>query len=180
MDRSNHYEVAFEAYLTAHGLCYVAVDETRRAWWGESSLKSLDFLVLGGEGVRLVVDVKGRRFPAGPPDKPRRVWECWSERQDIDGLDRWAELAGPDYRGLLVFSYLLDESVELPPHTPDLFAFRGRRYLFRAVPVSEYRRHMRTRSPRWDTVTLPKAAFRALARPLRDFTGARVVDEVPF
>ena len=28
MDRSNHYEAAFEAYLQWHRLCYVAVDET--------------------------------------------------------------------------------------------------------------------------------------------------------
>ena len=35
MDRSNHYEAAFEAYLQWHRLCYVAVDETRRAWLGD-------------------------------------------------------------------------------------------------------------------------------------------------
>ena len=29
MDRSNHYEAAFEAYLQWHRLCYVAVDERR-------------------------------------------------------------------------------------------------------------------------------------------------------
>ena len=183
MDRTNHYEVAFESYLQAQRLCYVAVDETRRALLGDGPVKSLDFVVFGREGARLVIDVKGRRFPGGPAKRPRRVWECWSERQDIDGLDRWAELAGPDYRGLLVFSYLLHPSVELPPDTLDLFAHRGRRYLFRAVPVSDYRRHMRTRSPRWDTVTLPKTAFRALVRPLSHFTGARApveVEEVPF
>jgi hypothetical protein len=168
MDRSNHYEVAFEAYLQRHGLGYVAVDETRRALLGDGPVKSLDFIVLGGEA-RLVVDVKGRRFPAGPDDRPRRVWECWSERADIDGLERWAELAGPGYRGLLVFSYDLLPGVELPPTTPDLWPFRGRRYLFRAVSVADYRRHMRVRSPRWRTVTLPKAVYRALVRPLSHF-----------
>ena len=71
MDRSNHYEIAFESYLQRHGLCYVAVDETRRAMLGDSPVKSLDFIVFGREGSRLVVDVKGRRFPGGPPKKPR-------------------------------------------------------------------------------------------------------------
>src|SRR3954469_12512217 len=108
MDHDNHYEVAFASYLLEQRLCYIAGDETRRSLADDAPIKSLDFIVLGPEGPRLVVDVKGRRFPAGPPSRPRRVWECWSVRDDIDGLDRWAALAGSDYRGLLVFAYLLD------------------------------------------------------------------------
>ena len=181
MDSNNHYEVAFASYLLAQRLCYVAVDESRRSLADETPIKSLDFLVFGPEGVRLVVDVKGRRFPGGPPSRPRRVWECWSFRDDVDGLERWAGLAGPDYRGLLVFAYLLHPSIELADDTPDLFAFRGRRYLFRAVDVGDYREHMRERSPSWQTVTLPREAFRALVRPMRDFLRpCAASSEVPF
>jgi hypothetical protein len=169
MDRSNHYEVAFEAYLQHHGLCYVAVDETRRALLGDAPVKSLDFLVFGG-AARLVVDVKGRRFPAGPPKRRRFVWECWAEMDDIDGLVRWSALAGAEYRGLLVFAYHLLPEVDLPESTPDLWVCRGRRYLFRAVDVLDYRHHMRRRSPRWRTVTLPLAVYRSLVRPLNHFT----------
>src|SRR5438067_2258594 len=60
MDRSNHYEAAFEAYLQWHKLCYVGVDETRRSRLGETPVKSLDFIVYGESGSRLLVDVKGR------------------------------------------------------------------------------------------------------------------------
>ena len=56
---------------------------------GDSPVKSLDFLVFG-EGARLVLDVKGRRFPSGRPKRRRYVWECWAELDDIDGLVRWA------------------------------------------------------------------------------------------
>src|SRR5947208_550464 len=105
MDRSNHYEAAFEAYLQTHRLCYVAVDETRRAVLGETRVKNLDFIVYGPSGARLLVDVKGRRYPTGSPGKARRVWECWSTRDDIEGLGRWEGLFGPDYLGLLVFTY---------------------------------------------------------------------------
>ena len=162
--------VAFESYLQSQRLCYVAVDETRRAMLGDDdSVKSLDFVVFGRAGARLVVDIKGRRFPGGPPGKPRRVWECWSFREDLDGLDRWAEMAGADYRGLLVFAYCLHASVEMPAATPDLHICRGRRYLFRGVCARDYRENMRRRSHSWDTVSLPKAAFRALVRPFRDF-----------
>jgi hypothetical protein len=170
MDRSNHYEAAFEAYLQWHRLCYVAVDETRRPMLGESPVKSLDFIVFGENGARLVVDVKGRRFPAGPAGKQRRVWECWSTREDIDGLERWVNLWGKGYQGLLVFSYHILPSVELPAQTEDLWTWRGRRYLLRAVEVNAYRQHMRVRSPKWSTVDLPRLAYRELVRPFNHYT----------
>jgi hypothetical protein len=182
MDRGNHYEAAFEAYLRWHRFCYVAVDETRRAMLGEERVKNLDFIVYGGPDARLLIDVKGRRFPSGPPDRPRRVWECWSTQDDIDGLERWSDLFGPGFLGLLVFTYHLSPEVELPEKTTDLWTFRGRRYLFRAVEVSAYRRRMRVRSPKWKTVSLSNADFRALVRPLDDFLRGFVpaAEECPF
>jgi len=164
MDRSNHYEAAFEGYLQWHRLCYVGVDETRRAFLGDRPVKNLDFIVLG-QRARLLVDVKGRRFPGGPPGRERRVWECWSTREDIDGLGRWVDLFGVDYLGLLVFMYQLGPTVGIPEDTIDVWTWHGQRYLLRAVPVAAYQAHMRVRSPRWETVGLPGAVFRKLARP---------------
>ena len=171
MDRSNHYEAAFEAYLQWHRLCYVAVDETRRSVLGEERIKSLDFIVHGERGTRLLVDVKGRRFPTGGA-KPRRVWECWSTLDDVNGLERWAELFGPGSRGLIVFAYEVLPEIPLFADTEDLWSWRDRRYLFRAVAAEDYRRYMKVRSPKWGTVTLPRAAFRDLVRPFRHFTQA--------
>jgi hypothetical protein len=170
MKRSNVYEAAFEAYLQWHRLCYVAVDETRRTFLGASRVKSLDFIVVGEGDARLLVDVKGRRFPTGPVGRQRRVWQCWSTREDVDGLSRWEALFGSDYRGLLVFTYHVLPSVELPEDTEDLWTWRGRRYLLRAVPVEEYREHMRVRSPKWGTVDLPGPVFRDLVRPFHHFS----------
>jgi len=182
MDRANHYEAAFEAYLHWQGLSYVAVDETRRSPLGDRPAKSLDFIVHGDGTGHLLVDVKGRRFPGNAKGRPRRVWECWSTLDDVHDLERWAELFGPGYRGLLVFTYQLHESVQLPADTDDLWTWRERRYLFRAVAVADYRRHMRVRSPRWGTVTLPGPVFRELVRPLHHFTHAPPVvsEECPF
>lgn len=182
MDRSNHYEAAFEAYLQWHRLGYVAVDETRRAMLGELRVKSLDFIVYGEAGARLLVDVKGRRFPSGPSHRQRRVWECWSTLEDLHGLERWTEVSGPGYQGLLVFAYHLLPSVSVPAETEDLWIWRGRRYLLRAVPAEEYRRHMRTRSPKWRTVSLPGAVFRELAQPFQVFTRPLqpIGEECPF
>jgi hypothetical protein len=169
MDRSNHYEAAFEAYLQAQRLCYVAVDETRRSLIDEEPVKSLDFIV-HGETVRLLIDIKGRRFPTGSPQRRRRIWECWSTEEDITGLGRWQERFGPGYRGVLVFAYLLGDDVTVPDDTDDLWRWRGRRYLFRAVPADAYRQAMRVRSPRWKTVSLPGPVFRRLVRPISHFT----------
>ncbi|HEY2910060.1 MAG TPA: HYExAFE family protein, partial [Gemmataceae bacterium] len=114
MDRSNPYEAAFEAYLRARRLGYVAVDEAHRSTLDDEPVKSVDFIVHGANGAKLLVDVKGRRFPGGPKERPRRVWETWSTEEDIDGLDRWAERFGDGYRGLLVFVYRIRPMVLLP------------------------------------------------------------------
>ena len=173
MDRSNHYEAAFEAYLRAGGLCYVAIDESKRATLDDEPVKSLDFIVYGPGDARLLVDVKGRRFPSGKPKhRPKYTWQNWVMAEDVDGLVRWEQRFGPGYRGLLVFAYHILPAVELPLMTPDLWRWRGKAYLFRAVPVEDYRREMRVRSPRWATVHLPGAAFREMVRPFQAFVGA--------
>ena len=74
------------------------------------------------------------------------------------------------YQALLVFAYQLMPEAPLPNDVDDLWTWRGRRYLLRAVPVDDYRSQMRVRSPRWGTVTLPRAAFRELVKPLHHFT----------
>ena len=165
MDRSNHYEAAFEAFLRERGVGFVAVDEVRRSLLGDAVVKSLDFIVVGPDDAKLVVDVKGRKFPGGPSGKPRKVWQNWSTRDDIDGLARWAAYFGPDFRGVLAFVYEILPAVSLPADTPDLFAFRDRVYLMRAVDVADYAEHMQRRSPRWGTVHLPAADFRRLVKP---------------
>jgi hypothetical protein len=170
MDRSNPYEAAFEAYLQHHGLCTVAVDETRRALWGATPIKSLDFIVLGQSGTRLLVDVKGRQFPGGPAGRERYVWENWSTQEDLCGMAQWIRLFGPGSVGLFVFLYRIGPTVSLPHDTLDLWTWREQRYLLRAVTIESYRRHMKVRSPKWGTVCLAGSVFRELARPFRFFT----------
>jgi len=44
-NRDNYYEAAFEEFLRARRLPYIAVDEARRSLIAGGSLKSLDFIV---------------------------------------------------------------------------------------------------------------------------------------
>lgn len=173
MDRGNHYEAAFEEYLRFRGLPYIAVDETRRATLGDGPVKSLDFIVYGMRGSRLLVDVKGRRYPGKSGGKPRTTWECWSTRDDVEGLQKWQQIFGGGYEGAFVFMYELGESVQTPEDTPDLWTWRGQRYLLRAVPVDRYAAHMRTRSPKWGTVGLSTKIYHEIVRPLWELTHLR-------
>jgi hypothetical protein len=170
MDRSNPYETAFEAFLREQGLCYVAVDEARRAVLGDVPVKNLDFIVLGPTGARLLVDVKGRQFPGGPADKPRYVWESWATRDDVDGLTHWQGLFGADYRPLFVFMYHVLPTVTLPSETLDVWHHKEETYLLRAVTLEEYRQNMRVRSPKWGTVGLTKGMFEKIVRPFRYYS----------
>src|ERR1700731_3516558 len=112
MDRGNHYEAAFEGYLQEHRLCYMAVNERRRSVYRQQPIKNLDFVVYSDSDARLLIDVKGRRFPSGGS---RKVWDSWATQEDIDGLLGWLERFGPGYEALLLFMYHL-----VPPHeVPD-------------------------------------------------------------
>ena len=89
-NRDNHYEAAFEEYLRARQVPYVAVDEARRSLLADSSIKSLDYIVSSPAGSWLV-DVKGRRFPSG---EQKQYWKNWSTRDDLVSLSQWERLFG--------------------------------------------------------------------------------------
>jgi len=81
----------------------------------------------------------------------------------------------------LVFAYELVGGVELPADTDDLWTWRGRRYLLRAVAAADYRQQMRVRSPCWGTVYLPGARFRELVQPVHQFLqpSAPAIEDCP-
>jgi len=187
MKRSNPYEVAFEAYLRFKRVGFLSVDEAKRSLLGDQDVKSLDFLIVGPQSVKLVVDVKGRRFPGGKAEQPRKVWQSWTTRGDIDGLDRWATELGSPFRGIIAFVYHIVAPFTVPEDTADRFVHKGQTYLMRGVLVNEYRPRMRTRSERWDTVHLVNKDFRELVRPFSEYLEApksqpmpTLFDTIPF
>jgi hypothetical protein len=172
--RDNHYEAAFEAYLRARRVAYVAVDEQRRSRIDGGSLKNVDFLVAPADGATLLVDVKGRRFPSGQTHK--QYWRNWSTRDELRSLAAWEELLGPRATGLLVFAYNVIGD-RAPLAAEELFVFRGSLYGFVAIRLDHYGACAKQLSARWDTVSVPTAQFRALARPLRELCGAALPQE---
>lgn len=167
--RGNHYEAAFEALLRSLGVPYVAVDEARRAVMADGrSLKSLDFLVAPPGEVTWLVDVKGRRFPSG--DEHLHYWKNWSTQDDLDSLAEWEVLFGPGFRGLFVFAFHI-VGPRLPVGEEFLVNFRGQRYAFLGVELTDYRRLCRPISPQWQTVAVSARLFRERARPVQELFG---------
>ena len=165
--RNNHYDVAFEEFLRGERTPYVAVDEQRRALLRDSSLKSMDFIVYSPRRPNLLVDVKGRQFPSGGESGGHK-WENWATEDDLQSLLAWEQVFGAGFRALLVFAYhVLDAGRASEVGTT--FECRRRVYSFFGVWAADYRAAMRTRSPSWETVSLPTREYRRLCAPIREF-----------
>jgi hypothetical protein len=182
--RRHHYERAFEHFLRTQRIPYVAVDEAKRALLPEGAvlrleadpgdpdsrpraLKSLDFVVYGESG-NLLIELKGRRSPRPSPRRDgapgRGRLESWVGLDDIDSLDMWQRLFGPEFEAAFVFLYQCEDQ---PPDGlyQQVFSYGGSWYAPRAIRAADYRAHMKTRSPRWRTVDLPAGAFERLSEP---------------
>lgn len=168
--RDNHYEAAFEAYLRALHVPYVAVDEARRSLLSQGTLKSLDFIVTPrGLPVAWLADVKGRRFPAG---RQKQYWKNWTTGDELHSLSQWEELLGSQFTALLVFAYhLVGDFAPLPPE--QLFCYRDRWYAFLAIRLHHYTAHAHVISPKWDTRALSASLFRELAEPMETLLGVK-------
>lgn len=169
--RNIHYEAAFEDYLRAKGWPYVAVDETRKAIFGGTGVKSFDFLVYSESGPNLLVDVKGRKFPdsiPGPKRGASRAWENWITRGDVEGLREWEKVFGPDFAAVLVFAYWLQGPPSRAPFE-DVHCFRDKRYAFVGVRMEQYVGLARPRSSKWQTIAVPGEQFAKIAGDIASF-----------
>jgi hypothetical protein len=164
VQRRHHYEQAFEHFLRSNGIPYVAVDEARRALADghrKLPLKSFDFVVYAEGKPNLLIDVKGRKH-AGTTG---RQLQNWVTRDDVRSMEKWSAIFGDDFEPAFAFLFWCDAQ---PPDALflDVFAFGPRWYAVMAVRLSDYTPVMRDRSRKWDTVSIPAAAFDRLAVPL--------------
>jgi hypothetical protein len=162
--RSVHYEAAFEDYVRSQGWPYVPVDEQKKAIFAGARVKSFDFIVYPPGRPAWLVDIKGRKFPYDCPGG-KRYWENWVTRQDLEGLRRWEGVFGPGFEPVLVFVYWLTSVTRGEPSST-IHLYRGECYAFVLVSASSYAAHARSRSPKWDTVTVPIRTFRGMISPL--------------
>ncbi len=168
--RNVHYEVAFEDYLRSKTLPYVAVDETKKALFGEIALKSFDFIVYSESGDNLLVDVKGRKFPDSLPGRRDhlRAWENWITQDDADSLRQWSNVFGSEFNPLLVFAYWIQGPPQRSPFE-DLHLFRKHHYAFMGVDLESYLALARPRSESWSTLSVPSREFSTLAHDVLEY-----------
>ena len=155
----NHYERAFEHWLIDHRIQYIRADEHKRLGPSRQSVKNFDFLLTAASGKQVIVEVKGRTFK-GTSVADLKGFECWVTRDDVRSLQTWQEAL--DHPAAIVFAYRV-VNVDVDFDGREILLVGEDRYLFLAVRVSDYAEHMKRRSPKWRTVTLPAVAFRELA-----------------
>ncbi len=163
--KKNHYELAFEAYLRNHQLAYIAIDETKRSLNKQGSLKNFDFVVVTDEGKSCLVDVKGRKFPAGQNQK--RYWLNWVGREDLRSQLRWQEEFGEAFEPMFVFAYwVVGERSPVP--VEELFYHRNRWYGFVSIGLRDYLAGVRVLSLAWETFTMSVQDFREKSTSLEN------------
>jgi hypothetical protein len=162
----NHYEKAFANWLTDNHIRYIAVDERKRAAVGRSKVKSFDYLLYPNGYEVIVAEVKGKKF-RGTSFARLKGFDCWVSTDDIDGLSWWQGVFGPSHIATFVFAYKI-ENVDVDFDGREIYEFDSNKYLFLAVRLEDYRAYMKTRSPKWKTLTLPADKFRQFAVPIHE------------
>jgi len=155
--RASHYSAAFEAFLKGRSIPYVSVESAKKALFSNTRLKSFDFVVYSKKGPNLLIDIKGRRGGK----------ETWATERDVIDLAQWEQVFGEGFKAVLTFVYWTQSPSG--PAGPGMFRHRDRWYQLMAIGLNEYRNRMRRRSTKWETVSLPAADFRSLARPLESW-----------
>ncbi len=159
--RRNQYEQAFENWLIDNRIQYIAVDEHKKTAFERCKIKSFDFLVYAHGGQTIIAEVKGRKFKGTSFAKLAGL-ECWVTADDVDGLANWQKIFGAGHQAVFVFTYDV-EKIDVDFDGRDVFDFKASRYVFFCIKLGDYRRAMKRRSPKWQTVTLPADKFRQCA-----------------
>jgi hypothetical protein len=163
------YERAFEVWLREMGIPCHVMDQTRRREFYFDRVKSFDFAICPVGGNLTLIDVKGRLF-GGQSLTGLKNLQCWVTREDIHGLEEWRNILAvrQPADAAFVFAYRLTQ-IDVETDGLPVFEFEGQKYVFFIIRLEEYRRCMKPRSPRWQTVYLVAEDFRRLACPLEDW-----------
>ncbi len=162
----NHYESAFENFLKDNQVQYIMVDEHKRAAFGRAKIKSFDFLLYPPNQSIIIAEVKGRAFK-GTSFAKMTGFECWVTMDDVNGLVNWQKVFGWNHTPVFVFAYCI-RNIEVDFDGREIFDFDSNRYIFFALKLTDYKTHMKLRSPKWKTITLPADKFRKHAVQMQE------------
>ncbi|AQQ70817.1 hypothetical protein SMSP2_01179 [Limihaloglobus sulfuriphilus] len=157
----NHYEQAFEAYLSVNSVVYSRIRQESRFCWKERKIKSFDYFVRLANGPHMALEVKGRSFYGKTLDGLKGA-QSWVSADDIEGLDRWLCVSQDIQAAGFIFAYLIKRA-DFDGNGAEIFEFDGRYYAFYYVDFNRYCNSMKRRSSSWRTVYMPAASFRQAA-----------------
>ncbi|MHC4758212.1 MAG: HYExAFE family protein [Planctomycetota bacterium] len=158
---ANHYERAFENWLVDNRIRYLEIDENKRASFGQTRIKSFDFLIYPPNQKIIIAELKGRTFK-GISLVNLKGFDCWITMDDVEGMVSWQEYFGKDHQAVFVFAYCI-KKLDVDFDGREVFEYNSKKYIFFALKLDDYQKHMKLRSPRWETVTLPADKFRKYA-----------------
>lgn len=162
----NVYEQAFESWLREQKIAFKSVVQTERIESAGQSVKNFDFVLRAGTASPVLVELKGRTFH-GASLTGRKGLDAWVTFEDVESLSYWLAAArqkNADARAVFVFVYRV-EQVDVESDGLPLYDFGGERFIMLFVELEHYRQRMKSRSPKWQTVSLPAEDFRNYARP---------------
>ena len=173
LPNGNTYERAFENYLAENRVSFVPVNQQHRAVFRRDRVKSFDFLLYRNRAVPVIAELKGRLYKGKSLTKLTGL-QCWVNIEDVRGLLNWQTAYDRQSRdghltgeGWFIFAYRL-ENIDVETDGREIYHHGDDRYMFYAIKADDYRQFMKTRSPKWKTVTLSADDFRKLAVPVRD------------
>ncbi|MHC5060479.1 MAG: HYExAFE family protein [Planctomycetota bacterium] len=164
--RRTNYERVLESWLIENRVQYLPVDQQKRKVFARSRIKSFDFLLYPACSAPVIAEVKGRKFKGKSLAALARL-ECWVTMEDIRGLIRWEQVFADGFEAVFIFAYEF-ENIDVETDGREVYDYQNKRYMFFGVRIEDYRKFMKVRSPKWQTVTLPAEKFRKFAIPARE------------
>lgn len=166
----NLYEQVFESALRERKIAFESVVQTQRVEAGGGSVKNFDFLLRPQSDAPVLVELKGRTFHGGSLAGLKGL-DAWVTFEDVQALSYWLDVYSqekPAARAAFVFVFRM-EQVDIETDGQVLYEYAGERYLVLSAALEDYRRVMRRRSRKWQTVTLAAEDFRRVVKSFECF-----------
>lgn len=163
----NLYEQAFESRLREQKIAFESVVQTQRVESGGESVKNFDFVLQPASDRPILVELKGRTFH-GRSLAGLKGLDAWVTFEDVEALSYWLDAARqktPGASAVIVFVYRL-EQIDVESDGWPLYDFGGERFLMLFIELEHYRKAMKCRSPKWQTVNVTAGDFRNYAKPI--------------
>ncbi|MHC5083412.1 MAG: HYExAFE family protein [Planctomycetota bacterium] len=168
-ERGNLYEQAFESWLGEHKIPFRLIDQTHNGQSGETTIKSFDFLIYPNSQMPVLVELKGRTYE-GTNLAGLKGLDAWVTYEDVEALSYWHDEFSKDAPGVkAIFVFLFRfANVEVETDGWEIYEAGDDQFLILAIDVEKYQQCMKSRSPKWKTVTMAAEDFRQYAKPVKE------------